>query len=121
MLKKLMGLICLLVVFGSYAQDTERLIEYSYEFQPNLTESFSNPFFWSVKINCHAQLSDDIITFRAHVTHQGGTVDGQHVDEGQVIYFSVYDGQSVRVTAEGWASLEVTNVSSMPVTITCKV
>lgn len=122
MLKKLIGLVCLaLSISCAYAQNTGELIEYTHEFQPNAPESFSNPFFWSVDGQCYANLNNDTVTFRAHVKNNTGTLNGQQVKEGQVVYVTVSHGQNMYISASGWATVEITNLSEAPVKVTCKV
>jgi hypothetical protein len=122
MLKNMIGTICLILSLScAHAQNTDELINYSHQFQPNQPEKFSNPFFWSVTIQCHAKFNNAQARFRATVKDKSGDVNGQHVKKGQVVYLTVSNGQKINLSASGWATVEITNMSNMPVTVTCQI
>lgn len=115
MLKRSIGLFGLVLIMScSYAQDTEMLIEYSHKFKPNRLEKFSNPFFWSVTAECWADFDRDVATFRARVTKESGTFNGQKVKKGQILNVDVMKGQHMSMSAAGSAAIEITNQSNCP-------
>ena len=122
MLKKFMGLVCLALTFSNcYAQNEAELIDYSYVFHPNRVEKFTNPFAWSVSLQCRAKFDGNQASFRAKANHNSGDVNGRHVKQGQVITINVSNGQRVNLTASGWATVEITNTSNIPMTVTCSI
>ena len=89
--------------------------------EPSQSHSLSNPFFWSLTINCQVTSTEVPMLIKAKLTKKSAEVDGISISEGQSVEVPLRYNQQIHIKASSRASVNITNVSSQFVSASCSV
>lgn len=96
-------------------------INFDYDFAPNDTQEFENPFFWDASANCSVTTQEDTVPVRIKVTNRSGSVNGRRMHSGDVVVLNVHNYDHFSIKADGYAKVQLINEGHKTIHVKCSV
>lgn len=90
-----------------------------YEFKPNHPETFSNVFFWTVKAACTISSESEENPIHVFMKRKSAIVNDIVLKEGTLLDVTVRSGDTLVITADRGAQVELTNLGTVVVNASC--
>lgn len=81
-----------------------------FNFNPNEPQIIKNPIWWTVSADCTIQSSDASNDLSAVMLRNSGMVNDIALTENSSIVVTVHSGEVLKITADAYAWVEITNV-----------
>jgi hypothetical protein len=91
------------------------------KFPSNEAKIFSNPFPWSASANCVISTEDASNDLFAKVLAKKVRLNGAEYAAGQSVTVAVHKGDSLKLSADGYAKVELTNLGAHVVKAKCSI
>lgn len=125
MLKKI-GL-TLLCVAASLSTPTFAMVEHTlqpamtleYDLPPNQPQVFVNYMIWEINANCTISGVDSTNQLFAEALSKSGKINDITLTKGSTMTVEVHPGDNLKLTAQGGAKVQITNLGEHTVKATC--
>lgn len=96
-------------------------MDINYTLKPGIPETFHNPVAWTVDAKCTLIAAKEVTTIElvAEVVSGSGKLNGNVVSEGYKATYTFKNGQVLNLSADGYAEVELTNISNQQVEAKC--
>lgn len=112
------SLICFSGLFVSTGLHAEEYISKKYTFLREQPEIVDNPLLWSASFRCVIATETDA-KLTGFMRKKSGSLEGVKLKEGESTDVVVSNGQTLHLSAEGRAQVEITNHSDVVVKAEC--
>ncbi|WP_119343019.1 hypothetical protein [Facilibium subflavum] len=90
----------------------------TYAFLPQQPVVIKNPLFWGISATCSISIaSQNPQKIMGKMLKKSGTINGQNV--GDKLILEIKNGDSMRISADGLAQVEITNQGDETITANC--
>lgn len=90
----------------------------SLNLMPKASKLITNHYAWTLNANCTIQAQQNN-KIRVSVLQNKGTVNGRNLSKGQATSLTVHNNQSISVSAEPGARVNLRNMGSAPIHASC--
>ena len=94
-------------------------VSVQYELAPNVPETFSNVFFWTVKARCTINSATPENLLHVNMKRKSAKVNGEDLTEGTQKDVNIKSGDSLIIAADKGAQVELTNLGTSTIIATC--
>lgn len=125
MLRKIcFGLMGITALFSAntYAVDSQPLsqsVTVEYELPANQPQTFINYMFWAIDASCIIHTEDESDEFFVRALAKKGKINDKPMVAGESLFVTVHPGESLRLSADSGAKVEITNYGEHTVKATC--
>ncbi|MFJ1268285.1 hypothetical protein ACD661_06935 [Legionella lytica] len=126
MLRKIgFGLLCMAASLNTHAYSLEtpemqaRAITVDYEFLPNQPLILANYMFWTINANCVITTENPSATLKVVAIAKKGKINDIPLAAGESIQVPVFNGETLRLSADSGARVEITNLEQLTVKASC--
>ncbi|STX28954.1 Uncharacterised protein [Legionella beliardensis] len=116
--KGLISLAALVLSSATYA--TDLLATRHYEFEPNQGKVLTNPFLWQLTMTCTLSTQDEKSSLTAHMLKYTGIVNNHVLKEGEEVSLDIKDQDTLNISVDGSAQVEITNHGASVITADCE-
>jgi hypothetical protein len=115
--KGIISLAAIVLSASSYAAD---LVTRHYEFEPSQGKVLTNPFLWQLSMTCTLSTQADKNTLSAHMLKYSGIVNNHVLKEGEEVSIEIKNNDTLTISVEASAQVEITNHGASLVTADCE-
>ncbi|CAM4499011.1 MAG: hypothetical protein LEGION0403_FIIPPAGN_01757 [Legionella sp.] len=126
MLRKIgFGLLCMAASLNTHAYSLEtnesqaRAVTVDYEFRPNQPLVLANYMFWTISANCMITTENSSAPLNVVAIAKKGKINDIPLTAGESMQVPVFNGETLRLSADSGARVEITNLSQMTVKASC--
>ncbi|USQ13353.1 hypothetical protein J2N86_11760 [Legionella lytica] len=126
MLRKIgFGLLCMAASLNTHAYSLEnneiqaRAITVEYEFLPNQPLVLANYMFWTINANCIITTENSSAPLNVIALAKKGKINDIPVTAGDSMQVPVFNGETLRLSADSGARVEITNLGELTVKASC--
>lgn len=101
------------IATNSHAEQKNNLLQLGttieYDLPPNEAQTFSNYTFWEVQADCKIVTQDESNVFYAVATAKKGKLNGVPWTKGDTLRLTLYNGETMKISAVAGAQVKITN------------
>lgn len=115
------GIISLVAIALSTSAYATNLPSRHYEFEPNQGKVLTNPFLWQLSMACKLSTKAEGVVLSAHMLKYSGIINNYVLKEGEEVSVDVKDNDTLTISVDASAQVEITNHSMLVITADCDI